>query len=154
MSPTQSVALKGAGARRVEDEAAIRDVLEQMLSDEGLQMASFRDGQDAVAHLKVSTRPDVILLDLMMPVMDGWQFRVEQKKDPLLAGIPVVAMSADGSAKAQAIDADAYVKKPIDFGDLLSRIVSVIQGTRHRRLAVANRLAALGTPAPGHAPSW
>jgi signal transduction histidine kinase len=149
MSPLQTVSLQGTRALLVEDDAAIRDILEQMLSEEGLQLASFRNGQDALSHLRVSSPPDVILLDLMMPVMDGWQFRVEQKKDPLLAGIPVVAMSADGSAKAQAIDADAYVKKPIDFSDLLARIVSVIQGARHRRLAVANRLAALGTLAAG-----
>ena len=149
MSPMQTVSLQGTRALLVEDDAAIRDVLEQMLSDEGLHMSSFRNGQDALVHLKASTPPDVILLDLMMPVMDGWQFRVEQKKDPLLAGIPVVAMSADGSAKAQAIDADAYIKKPIDFTELLARIVAVIQGARHRRLAVANRLAALGTLAAG-----
>ncbi|HEX3698572.1 MAG TPA: response regulator [Polyangia bacterium] len=149
MSPLQTVSLHGTRALLVEDDSAIRDVLGQMLSDEGLQLSSFRNGQDALTHLKVSSPPDVILLDLMMPVMDGWQFRVEQKKDPLLAGIPVVAMSADGSAKAQAIDADAYVKKPIDFSELLGRIAAVIQGARHRRLAVANRLAALGTLAAG-----
>ena len=149
MAPLQSVSLQGTRAMLVEDDSAIRDVLGQMLSDEGLQLSSFRNGQDALAHLKVSSPPDVILLDLMMPVMDGWQFRVEQKKDPLLAGIPVVAMSADGSAKAQAIDADAYLKKPIIFADLLARIVSVIQGARRQRLAVANRLAALGTLAAG-----
>ena len=48
-----------------------------------------------------------------MPVMDGWQFRAEQKSDPALAGIPVLALSADGSAKAAAIDAKAYLRKPL-----------------------------------------
>ena len=57
-----------------------------------------------------------------MPVMDGWEFRVEQRADPLLAGIPLLAMSADLSAKARAIAADGYVRKPIDFPDLLRQL--------------------------------
>src|SRR6267378_1868193 len=105
MSPLQTVSLQGTRALLVEDDAAIRDVLEPMLSDEGLQLSSFRNGQDALSHLRTSSPPDVILLDLMMPVMDGWQFRVEQRKDPVLATIPVVALSADGTPKAAAIDA-------------------------------------------------
>ena len=61
MAPMQSVSLQGTRALLVEDDAAIRDVLGQMLSDEGLQLASVRNGQDALTHLKVSSPPDVIL---------------------------------------------------------------------------------------------
>jgi signal transduction histidine kinase len=149
MPPLQTVPLEGMRALLVEDDTAIRDVLQQMLTDEGMLLTSFPNGLEALTYLKNAPPPDVIILDLMMPVMDGWQFRLEQKKDPILESIPVVAMSADGSAKAEAIDADAYVRKPVDFDLLLKRIVSVIQGARRQRLAAANRLAALGTLAAG-----
>jgi hypothetical protein len=58
----------------------------------------------------------------MMPVMDGWEFRVEQRADPLLCGIPLLAMSADLSAKARAIAADGYLRKPIEFAELLRQL--------------------------------
>ena len=61
-----------------------------------------------------------------MPVMDGWEFRVEQRADPMLAGIPLLAMSADLSAKARAIAADVYVRKPIDFPELLRQLRDVV----------------------------
>jgi signal transduction histidine kinase len=91
----------------------------------------------------------VILLDLMMPVMDGWEFRVEQRSDPLLARIPLLAMSADLSAKARAIAADGYVRKPIDFPELVRELHGVVGRAAQRRLAAADRMAALGTLASG-----
>ena len=84
-----------------------------------------------------------------MPVMDGWEFRVEQRADPLLAGIPLLAMSADLSAKARAIAADAYVRKPIDFPELLRLLQDVVGRAARHRLATADRMAALGTLASG-----
>jgi signal transduction histidine kinase len=100
-------------------------------------------------------RPCLILLDLMMPVMDGWQFRVLQKQDPTLAGIPVVAVSADGSPKAAAIDADAYLRKPINYDQLvgtLSRLLIALERKRFQvRYAELERLTSLGTMAAGMA---
>ncbi len=71
-------------------------------------------------------RPDIILLDLVVLEKSGWQFRVEQKRDPLLADIPVIAIFADASPQAQAIDADARIAKPIDTDHLLASLARLL----------------------------
>ena len=77
-----------------------------------------RQGLEALSRL--GDKVSVIILDLMMPVMDGWQFRVAQKADPKLSSIPVIAVSADRTAKAAAIDADVYLAKPVDLERLFA----------------------------------
>jgi CheY-like chemotaxis protein len=80
------------------------------------------NGREALDQLgKAETLPDLILLDLMMPVMDGWEFRGAQKSDPALAHIPVVLISAhvDVRSAAAKMEVAAWLKKPIDFGDVL-----------------------------------
>ena len=109
----------------VEDDLAIRDALVQILEDEGYAVTGVANGLEAIAHLrKRSVPPCLILLDLMMPVMNGWQFRAEQRQDPTLAPIPVVVISADGSVqqKAASIDAVGYLRKPIMLDTLLDTI--------------------------------
>jgi signal transduction histidine kinase len=137
----------------VEDDKDIREALDGLLSMEGYQVAGCANGLEALQYLRRSPAPDVILLDLMMPVMDGWQFRVEQKKDPALASIPVVALSADNTPKAAAIDAEAYLKKPVDFDTLLGTIERLVLRLDHQRLqaklAQTDRLTSLGTLAAG-----
>jgi signal transduction histidine kinase len=133
----------------VEDDASIRLALSDMLEDEGFAVTTAINGRDALDELRQSAPPDVIVLDLMMPVMDGWEFRVEQRSDPMLAGIPLLAMSADLSAKARAIAADGYVRKPIDFPELLHKLRDVVARATKQRLATADRMAALGTLASG-----
>src|SRR5215472_17599360 len=113
---------KRASARTllvIEDDADIREALDGLLSTEGFRVAGCSNGREALNWLRASPKPDLILLDLMMPVMDGWQFRVAQKKDPELAAIPVLALSADTTAKAVAIDAEAYLKKPVEYDTLI-----------------------------------
>jgi signal transduction histidine kinase len=133
----------------VEDDVSIRDALSDMLADEGFAVTTAAHGRDALEQLRRGPRPDVILLDLMMPVLDGWEFRVEQRSDPLLAGIPLLAMSADLSAKARAIAADGYIRKPIDFTELLRELHGIVGRATRQRLAAADRMAALGTLASG-----
>src|SRR5271163_1295125 len=106
----------------VEDDADIRETLSDLLTDEGYTVSVCNNGLEALTHLRAGRRADVIVLDLMMPVMDGWQFRVLQKRDPELASIPVLALSADGTPKAAAIDAAAYLRKPVSCDALLSAI--------------------------------
>ena len=67
---------------------------------------------------------DLILLDMMMPVMDGWGFRRSQLEGAAFAKIPVVVLTGDGraSAKAQAVGAAGYLKKPVDLDDLLALV--------------------------------
>jgi CheY-like chemotaxis protein len=74
------------------------------------------DGRSALARLRGGERTCLILLDMSMPVMNGWQFREEQLKDRALARIPVVVCTADGRAaeKARAIGAAGWLRKPID----------------------------------------
>jgi signal transduction histidine kinase len=137
----------------VEDDADIREALDGLLSMEGFRVTGCSNGREALEWLRESAKPDVILLDLMMPVMDGWQFRVAQKEDPELATIPVLALSADATAKAAAIDADAYLRKPVDYETLVDTIDRLLVAREHRelqaRLAQTDRLTSLGTLAAG-----
>jgi signal transduction histidine kinase len=150
LSPAQREAtLSGVRLLLVEDDIGIRDTLAEMLGDEGYAVTVVANGREALEELRSGAPPEVILLDLMMPVMDGWEFRVKQRADPMFGGIPLVAMSADLSAKAQAIAADAYVRKPIDFPQLLRELHDVVGRATRNRLAAADRMAALGTLASG-----
>ena len=138
----------------VEDDADIREALHGLLQMEGYAVEECKNGLEALQRLRrKSPPPDVILLDLMMPVMDGWQFRVEQKRDPHLASIPVVALSADSTPKAAAIDAEAYLRKPVDYDTLVDTIDRLVLKLEHKelqsKLAQHDRLASLGTLAAG-----
>jgi CheY-like chemotaxis protein len=105
----------------VEDDEDIRDVLATILHESGYTVIIARNGEEALQHLRSGTgRPCVILLDLWMPVMDGWQFREEQRKDAALAGIPVVTLSGDH--EAQALDTAAWLSKPVQFNQLVSTV--------------------------------
>jgi signal transduction histidine kinase len=133
----------------VEDDHDIRTSLADFLTLEGFEVSTASDGQAALTRLRRGEPPDVVLLDLMMPVMDGWQFRLEQKRDPLLSQVPVIALSANGSPQARAVDAAAFIAKPLDVSVLLSTIERVIAQTIAERTANAERMAALGTLAAG-----
>jgi CheY-like chemotaxis protein len=106
----------------VEDDADIREALTQILEDEGYGVTSAANGLDAMGLLRTRPKPCVILLDLMMPVMNGWQFRSEQQRDSALAGIPVVIISADNAARRDTVAAgvQGFLQKPIELDDLLS----------------------------------
>jgi signal transduction histidine kinase len=132
----------------VEDDRSIRDVLRGILEEEGYAVTIAENGRRALEFLRSGGAPDLIVLDLRMPIMDGWQFRAEQKADPVLAGIPVLAISADGSAKAAAIDAAAYLRKPLSTGEMVEAIRRILGATERKRLLgrleEAERFAALG----------
>ena len=152
-SPDFEKRASGRSLLVVEDDADIREALDGLLSMEGFRVAGCSNGREALDWLRTSPKPDIILLDLMMPVMDGWQFRVAQKDDPELATIPVLALSADSTAKAAAIDAEAYLKKPVDYDTLIATIDRLLVESEHReiqaRLAQTDRLTSLGTLAVG-----
>jgi CheY-like chemotaxis protein len=105
----------------VDDDPDIRDSLREVLEDEGYTVNSVANGREALEYLHHSPRPCVILLDLMMPVMDGWQFRREQKQDPAIATIPLIVITATGK-RPVLIDADELVMKPLDLGRLFEAI--------------------------------
>lgn len=107
----------------VDDDPDIRDSLREVLEDEGYDVATVGNGREALDYLKqASPRPCVILLDLMMPVMDGWQFRRQQVLDAQLADIPVIVVSAAGKERMAGIDADGYLSKPVDLEQLLAQV--------------------------------
>src|SRR5687767_11546587 len=84
----------------VEDDEGIREALCDLLDTEGFAVTAAVHGADALSKLRDATlsRPDVILLDLMMPVMDGWSFRAEQRNDPSISQIPVIVITASRQA--------------------------------------------------------
>lgn len=108
----------------VEDDHDIRDSMVELLTDAGYGVATAGNGAEALAYLAAQPRPHLILLDLMMPVMDGFTFREEQQKNADWSRIPVVVMSADGHVieKQARTGAADYLKKPVDIDDLLHTI--------------------------------
>lgn len=111
----------------VEDDASIRDMLIECLSEEGYTVAAARQGQEALNLLHTSANwPDLILLDLTMPIMNGREFLAMLQQDEGLAAIPVVVFSADRSVQQQAeLPASiATVAKPIDIDVLLELVAS------------------------------
>ena len=80
----------------VDDDPDIRTSLAEILGDEGYRVAGARNGREALDYLRRRTRPSLILLDMMMPDMDGWLFRREQQKLPELASIPPTSGPAAG----------------------------------------------------------
>jgi CheY-like chemotaxis protein len=105
----------------VDDDDDIREVLELVLGSEGYRVDVAKDGQDALHRLAVDGRPAVILLDMMMPEMDGETFMNALRCRPELAGIPVVVMSGHVAARerASALAAAACLVKPVEIDDLL-----------------------------------
>jgi CheY-like chemotaxis protein len=142
-----SAPLQGLRLMVVEDDETIRESLSDLLRDEGAELVTAANGREALDELRASAPPDLILLDLMMPVMDGWEFRVAQRADASLAGIPLIAMSADRSAKATAIAADAYVGKPLDFEALVQRIRNTVAEAARKRGAAAETAGAFAVMA-------
>jgi two-component system response regulator MprA len=107
-----------------EDNSDTRDAIAQVLSVEGYTVVTAVHGRQALDHLHGGLRPELILLDLMMPVMDGWEFRRVQLSEPTLAGIPVVLISAhDEVARAgSTLRAAGVVRKPVDIEEMLRTI--------------------------------
>ena len=102
----------------VEDDDGARVALGEIFDIEGYRVATCTNGRDALEYLHSYPPPDVIILDLQMPIMNGWQFRREQSRDAKLAKVPVVVITAFQAPRN--IDADEIVQKPIDIERLLS----------------------------------
>ena len=115
----------------VDDDNDVRSALSELLEEEGFTVVGAGNGREALARLRGGgVRPAVILLDLMMPGMDGWDFRCEQLRDPKLARVPIVVVSASGfsheSIRTQLHPA-AYVEKPIEETALLGVIRKLVR---------------------------
>src|SRR5476651_1166296 len=95
----------------VDDDVPIREALTQLLTLEGYVVLTAGNGQEGLDILR-SSRPDLILLDLRMPIMDGWEFKEAKDADPTFASIPVFVFSAQPGLRPPNISADGFISKP------------------------------------------
>ena len=105
----------------VEDDRDIQETMIDVLEDEGFRVAAAGNGREALDYLaRAAEPPKLILLDLMMPLMDGFQFREEQRRHPEWADIPVVVLTAHLQIRdlAQSLQADDYIRKPLQLDSL------------------------------------
>lgn len=111
----------------VEDDLDLARTMADVVEGEGYEAAIAMNGRDALDQLGKGVTPDLILLDMTMPVMDGWRFREEQCKTPSVSFIPVIAVTADGDArgKAASIRAVGHIAKPMTIRDLLDEVERV-----------------------------
>ncbi|MDP2793551.1 MAG: response regulator [Sulfurisoma sp.] len=113
----------------VEDNEMNRDMLSRRLERKGFQVINAMDGEQAVS-VASSARPDLILMDMNMPVLDGWEATRRIKANPETAAIPVIALTAHAMTgdreKALAAGCDEYDTKPVEFPRLLDKITSLL----------------------------
>lgn len=112
----------------VEDDSSLRDTLADVLADEGFEVAAAANGREALDRL-AAIHPDLIVLDLVMPVMDGWAFREEQRKRPDLAAIPTVVLSASYPSDVPglpALGAEAVLSKPVRTERLIGALRALL----------------------------
>jgi DNA-binding response OmpR family regulator len=118
----------------IEDDEGVGPSIAQLLRDEGYDVAIAMNGRDALRRLERDPLPSLILLDLMMPELDGVEFRVRQLADARLSSVPVILMSArpDVAMKARQLLVDDFMPKPMNFEELLhivqNRAVTVVVG--------------------------
>jgi CheY-like chemotaxis protein len=115
----------------VEDDEDSCRALTNALEDEGFSVAAVGSGEAALNYLRTSPAPQLILLDLIMPGMKGWNFRRLQRHDAALAAIPVVSISAMGKL----VDVDAALQKPVDYDELVTTVERFVK----RRAGQAGR---------------
>ena len=114
----------------VDDDSDVRRALTELLEDEGYAVAGAANGRAALEMIRGGIRPSIILLDLMMPGMNGWDFRSAQLRDPELSGVPVVVVTASGfnqEAIRTELGSIELVSKPIQptkLLDLIERLTS------------------------------
>jgi CheY-like chemotaxis protein len=110
----------------VEDDDDIREAISIFLEAEGYRVLGAGNGEEALRLMRSSHKVCLVLLDLFMPVKNGWEFRAEQLDDPDIADVPVIVISADQAArqKAATLGAIDCMVKPIDFDELLGAVAA------------------------------
>ncbi len=132
----------------VEDDPDTRACMSALLELEGYLVVTAADGREALQQLRSGLNPGLIVLDLMMPVMDGFEFRKEQRHDPGLCGIPVVVYSGhhDAPANVAVLEPAAYVQKPINFDSFLDTVSAHCRQVPTPVAAAAPAAAAVTAP--------
>ena len=129
MSANPRSAVAGRKIMVVDDEPAIRDLIVAVLEDEGYAVVAATSGRRALELIE-SERPDLVIMDIMMPEMDGREAYRRLRELPELAHVPVVMMSAASSPDQLSPRVAAFLAKPFDLDDLLETIVDVLEGQR------------------------
>ena len=106
----------------VDDDAAVRRTIARFLTFEGFAVVEASNGLEALAYLRTGAGASVIVLDLRMPVMDGWTFRREQRLDPMLEKIPVVVLSGADADRFPELEADAAFEKPVRMAQVAGAV--------------------------------
>jgi CheY-like chemotaxis protein len=112
----------------VEDHKDSREMLEEFLTEEGFTVESAVNGLEALERLMRAPRPDVVLLDLMMPVMTGWDLMARVAQEPSLWGLPVIVVSGAGSTRPVPRGIVASIPKPLDLNLLMETLASLRHG--------------------------
>jgi CheY-like chemotaxis protein len=135
----------------VEDDTDVRQSLAALIRRRGYSAATAADGQEALENLRPTPVPCLILLDPMMPRMDGWQLRAAMLEDPDPAPIPVVLLSAiaDVESTTESLRAVDYLRKPVDFDRLYELLGSYRRAPRPSRSRAAFTTAGSAS-APQH----
>lgn len=113
----------------VDDDPDILEALSEILEAEGFEIRRARNGKEALERLEPDP-PQLILLDLMMPVMDGWEFAQRMRQRPALSSIPIIVLSADRNVGSKALDIGAvgHLAKPFELNDLLEMVRRALKG--------------------------
>jgi len=107
----------------VDDDSDVAEALSFLLCEERYEVATASNGEEALHYLKSHPQPRLILLDVMMPIMDGYEFRNAQLGDPTIADIPVVILTAGYLGdRASELRAKSHVRKPVDLDRLLGEV--------------------------------
>ncbi|WP_437612086.1 response regulator [Sorangium sp. So ce834] len=106
----------------IEDDQGVSDALVGVLSDEGYEVMTARNGAEALARLRDAPAPALIVLDLMMPMLDGYAFRAEQLRVPSIADVPVVVLTAGAAPRAAELGPVDILKKPVNLAALLDAV--------------------------------
>jgi CheY-like chemotaxis protein len=106
----------------IDDDVDLRETLGELLTEGGFEARLAENGRVALEVLRSGAHPRLILLDLMMPEMNGWQFREEQLKDEALREIPVVVMTASRGFDGHPITASEILYKPVGLGELIEAV--------------------------------
>lgn len=114
----------------VDDDPNLVRLMTKFLKLEGFAPVPAANGQEALEYLRGGGGAKVILLDLRMPVMDGWTFRREQRADPELADIPIVILSGIESEHIGELDAAAAFSKPVSFPEVVVAVRRLCEGPR------------------------
>lgn len=118
----------------IDDDVELRDAVADALQAEGMVVATAGNGREGLEYLRAGGRPQVILVDLMMPVMNGWQFCEAKQGDPQLSAIPVIAVSAAAKkdpASPYFLNVEEIVAKPVEIEELIAvvrRYVPLVDG--------------------------